>query len=75
LRIHESLLKDFMQLPVPDQQEVVHDAWFCQQVRAGLESAHAENLHLAAEVEAKFAARRALTLSQLKVTTGSSGSD
>lgn len=64
-----------MQPPVPDQQEVVHDAWFYQQVRVGLESAHAGNLIPAAEVEAKFAARRALTRSQLEVTSGSSGSD
>lgn len=64
-----------MQLPIPDQQEVVHDSWFCQQVRDWLESAHVGNFYLAAEGKEKFAARRALKRSQLEVTSGSSESD
>jgi len=56
------LLRDFMREFVQQQQEATeHDAWFRRQVQAGLDSANAGNLVPAAEVEARFAARRAAT--------------
>ncbi|MEX0604800.1 MAG: hypothetical protein WD623_05715 [Marinobacter sp.] len=56
------LLRDFMREFIQQQQEVAeHDAWFRRQVQAGLDSANAGNLVPAAEVEARFAARRAAT--------------
>ncbi len=64
-----------MQLSLPNLKDGDHDTWFCQQVRRGLESANTGNLIPAAEVEAKFAARRALALSQLEVTRPGSGVD
>lgn len=55
------LLRDFM----GQQQEAAkHDAWFRRQVQIGLDSANAGNLIPAAEVEAKFATRRAATRRQ-----------
>lgn len=56
------LLRDFMRDFVRQQQEAAeHDAWFRRQVQIGLESANAGKLTPAAEVEAKFAAKRAAT--------------
>lgn len=61
-RTGAQLLRDFMREFVRQQQEAAeHDAWFRRQVQAGLDSADAGNLVPAAEVEAKFAARRAAT--------------
>ena len=43
-----------------------HDAWFRRQVQAGLDSANAGRLIPAAEVEARFAEKRAATRRRLK---------
>lgn len=61
------LLRDFMREFVEQQQSVAtdHGAWFGQQVQAGLDSANAGKLVPSADVEAKFAARRAATRSKL----------
>ena len=60
------LLRDFMREFVQQQQEAAeHDAWFRHQVQVGLDSANSGNLSPAAEVEAKFAARRAATRARL----------
>ncbi|TDP30958.1 putative transcriptional regulator [Idiomarina aquatica] len=65
-RSSAQLLRDFMREYVQQQQKVAdHDAWFQQQVQAGIESADAQNLVSAAEVEAKFAARRIATKRKL----------
>jgi len=45
-----------------------HDAWFRRQVQAGLDSANAGHLIPAAEVEATFTAKRALTRRRLEAT-------
>jgi predicted transcriptional regulator len=56
------LLRDFMRDFVRQQQEAAeHDNWFRRQVQIGLDSANAGNLIPAADVEAKFAAKRAAT--------------
>ncbi len=61
------LLRDFMREFVQKQQAVAeHDAWFRRQVQAGLDSADADRLVPAAEVEARFAARRAATRRRLE---------
>lgn len=59
-------MREFVQ-----QQHVVaeHDAWFRQQVKAGLDSANAGNLIPALEVETKFAAKRATTRRRLQTAT------
>ena len=63
------LLRDFMREFVRQQQEAAeHDAWFRRQVQIGLESANAGNLIPAAEVEAKFAAKRAATRRRLEAS-------
>ncbi|MCC5855504.1 MAG: hypothetical protein JJU10_07505 [Idiomarina sp.] len=63
------LLRDFMREFVQQQEEAAeHDAWFRRQVQSGLNSADAGNLVPAAEVEAKFAARRASTRRRLKTS-------
>jgi len=63
------LLRDFMREFVQQQQEAAdHDAWFRRQVQAGLDSANAGRLMPAAEVEAKFAARRAATRRRLEAS-------
>lgn len=65
-RTGAQLLRDFMRDFVRRQQEAAeHDAWFRQQVQIGLDSANAGRLVPAAEVEAKFAARRAATRKRL----------
>ncbi|MCL5050276.1 MAG: hypothetical protein M1473_07085 [Firmicutes bacterium] len=61
------LLRDFMREFVQQQEEAAeHDAWFRRQVQIGINSANAGNLVSAAEVEAKFAARRASTRRRVK---------
>lgn len=61
------LLRDFMREFVQQQQVTTdHDQWFRQQIQTGLDSANAGNLVPAAEVEAKFAARRAATRRKLE---------
>lgn len=61
------LLRDFMREFVQQQEEAAeHDAWFRRQVQIGINSANAGNLEPAAEVEAKFAARRASTRRRIK---------
>lgn len=61
------LLRDFMREFVQQQEETAeHDDWFHRQVQIGLNSANAGNLVPAADVEAKFAARRASTRRRLK---------
>ena len=56
------LLRRFMRDYVKRQQdEAEHDAWFRQQVQAGLNSANAGNLVDAGDVEAEFAVRREAT--------------
>lgn len=66
------LLRDFMREFVQQQEEAAeHDAWFRRQVQIGLNSANAGNLVSAAEVEAKFAARRASTRRRIKTSCNS----
>lgn len=63
------LLRDFMREFVQQQQEAAaHDTWFRRQVQIGLNSANAGNLIPAAEVEAKFAAKRAATRRRLEAS-------
>jgi predicted transcriptional regulator len=65
-RTEAQLLQEFMREFVRQQHEVVeHDAWFRREVQAGLDSANAGNLVPAADVEARFAARRAATRQSL----------
>lgn len=66
-RTAAQLLRDFMRDFVVQQQDADgYDAWFRRQVQAGLDSAHAGRLIPAAEVEAKFAARRAATRARIE---------
>lgn len=66
-RTGAQLLRDFMRDFVRQQQEAAeHDAWFRRQVQIGLDSANAGDLIPAAEVEAKFAAKRAATRRRLE---------
>ena len=63
------LLRDFMRNFVQQNQELTkHDAWFRRQVQVGLDSASTGNLISAAEVEAKFAAKRAATRNRLETS-------
>lgn len=55
-----------MQARVRQRKAVEHDAWFRRQVQTGLDSANAGRLIPAAEVEARFAEKRAATRRQLK---------
>jgi len=65
-RSRAQLLRDFMREFVQQQQKMAdHDAWFQQQVQAGIDSAKAGNLVSETEVEAKFAARRVATQRKL----------
>lgn len=65
-RTGAQLLRDFMREYVQRQREAdEHDAWFHRQVQASLDSANAGRLVPAAEAEAKFAARRAVTRRRL----------
>lgn len=58
-RTSAQLLRDFMREFVHQQQAHLHDEWFRREVQAGLASAQAGRLMAAADVEAKFSARRA----------------
>ena len=61
-RTGAQLLREFMRDFARQQQEAAeHDAWFRRQVQKGVDSANAGSLVPAAEVEAKFAAKRAAT--------------
>jgi predicted transcriptional regulator len=63
------LLRDFMREFVRQQQEAsAHDAWFSRQVEIGLDSANAGHLIPAADVEARFVARRAATRHRLETS-------
>ncbi|HKR90706.1 antitoxin of toxin-antitoxin stability system [Novosphingobium sp.] len=65
-RTGAQLIRDFMRAYVAGEREAAeHDAWFRRQVQIGLDSANAGRLIAAAEVEAKFAARRAATRQRL----------
>jgi predicted transcriptional regulator len=65
-RTGAQLIRDFMRDYVAGQQDAVeYDAWFRRQVQIGLDSANAGRLIPAAEVEAKFAARRTATRQRL----------
>jgi predicted transcriptional regulator len=55
------LLRDFMREFVQQQDPAAYNAWFAQAVQAGRDSAHAGKLIANADVEARFAARRAAT--------------
>lgn len=60
------LLRDFMREFVQQQQQASeYESWFRKQVQAGLDSANAGHLVSAAEVEDRFAARRAVTRQRL----------
>lgn len=66
-RTGAQLLRDFMRDFVREQHEAAeHDIWFRRQVQIGLDSANAGKLTPAAEVEAKFAAKRAATRRRLE---------
>jgi len=60
------LLREFMRDYVLSQQQAAeYDAWFRQQVQAGITAANAGELTPASEVEARFAARRLATRSRI----------
>ncbi|MFO1113513.1 MAG: hypothetical protein U1E35_06525 [Rhodospirillales bacterium] len=50
-----AIMREFVQ---QQQEAAEHDAWFRRQVQTGLDSANAGRVVPAAEVEARFAARR-----------------
>ena len=58
-----------MQVRVRQRKAAEHDAWFRRQVQAGPDSANAGRLIPAAEVEARFAEKRAATRRALKAGT------
>lgn len=66
-RTGAQLLRDFMREVVRRQNEAAeHDAWFRGQVQLGVDSANAGQLVPAAQVEAKFSAKRAATRRKLE---------
>jgi len=68
-RTGAQLLRDFMRDYVRQQQEAAeYDAWLRAKVERSRASADAGNLVPAAEVEAKFAARRAATRRRLEAS-------
>ncbi|GLU34478.1 hypothetical protein WKR88_20505 [Trinickia caryophylli] len=68
-RTGAQLLRDFMRDYVKQQQEAAeYDAWLRAKVERSRASANAGNLVPAAEVEAKFAARRAETRRRLEAS-------
>lgn len=68
-RTGAQLLRDFMRDFVRQRQEVAeHDVWFRHEVQKGLNSANAGNLIPAAEVEARFAAKRKATRRRLEAS-------
>ena len=62
------LLRDFMREFIQQQDTVAHDAWFRRQVQIGLDSANTGKLIPAAEVEAKFTAKRVATRRRLETS-------
>ncbi|AHE53096.1 CopG family ribbon-helix-helix protein [Sphingomonas sanxanigenens] len=65
-RTSAQLIRDFMRAYVTDARDAVgHDDWFRRQVQIGLDSANAGRLIPAADVDARFAARRAATRQRL----------
>ncbi|MEQ5768880.1 hypothetical protein NFH98_14920 [Halomonas sp. H33-56] len=68
-RAGAQLLRDFMRNYVAQQQEAQdYDAWLVAKVEQSRASAEAGNLIPAADVEARFAARRASTRARLEKT-------
>lgn len=68
-RTGAQLLRDFMRDFIQQQQDAAeHDAWFRRQVQIGIDSANAGNLIPAAQVEARFAERRAATRRRIAAT-------
>ncbi|ARU20780.1 D-aminopeptidase [Ralstonia solanacearum] len=68
-RTGAQLLRDFMRDYVKQQQEAAeYDAWLRAKVERSRASANAGNLVPAADVEAKFAARRAATRRRLEAS-------
>ncbi|WP_110650895.1 CopG family ribbon-helix-helix protein [Salinicola peritrichatus] len=68
-RTGAQLLRDFMRDYVAQQQEAQdYDAWLTAKVEQSRASAEAGKLVPAAEVEARFAARRAATRTRLAKT-------
>ncbi|CAM2176116.1 Antitoxin of toxin-antitoxin stability system [Paraburkholderia sacchari] len=66
-RTGAQLLRDFMRDYVKQQQEAAeYDAWLRAKVERSRASANAGNLVPAAEVEARFAARRTATRRRLE---------
>ncbi len=64
-RTGAQLLRDFMRNYVAQQQEQHYDAWLSEKIEKSRVSAGGGNLVSAADVEARFAARRAATRSRL----------
>jgi len=63
------LLRDFMRDFVLQQQQAAeHDAWFRRQVQIGLDSIASGKRVPSAEVEVKFAAKRAATRRRLQAS-------
>ena len=58
-----------MQVRVRQRKAAEHDACFRRQVQAGLDSANAGRLIPAAEVEARFAEKRAATAAGVVVSS------
>ena len=70
-RTGAQLLRDFMRSYVAQQQEAQHyDAWLAGKVERARASAEANTLVPAADVEARFAAWRAATRTQLDSSDG-----
>jgi len=65
-RTSAQLLRDFMRAFVQEQEAHDEDMRIRQQIQVGLDAANAGNLVSAAEVEAKFAARRSATKRKLE---------
>ncbi|GHE20377.1 CopG family ribbon-helix-helix protein [Halomonas urumqiensis] len=64
-RTAAQLLRDFMRHYVEQQEAPDYDAWLMAKVEQSQASAEAGNLIPAADVEARFAARRAATRARL----------
>ncbi len=67
-RTGAQLLRDFMRNYVAQQQAQDYDTWLIAKVEQSRTSAEAGNLIPAADVEARFAARRAATRARLAET-------
>lgn len=64
-RTGAQLLRDFMRSYVAQQEAPQYDAWLAKKVEQSRASADAGNLIPAADVEARFAARRAATRARM----------